>query len=109
MSTFIPIPAQRAMRKLGQDIKEARLRRRIPAAIMAERASISPKTLVKIEKGDSSVAIASYVSVIFCMGMITRIEDLMDVSHDKTGLVLESERLPKRIRLPRLNNENRYE
>lgn len=109
MSTQLPVPAQRAMRKLGQDIKEARLRRRIPASLLAERANISPKTLIKIEKGDPSVSISSYVAVIFSLGMISRVEELMDVRFDNTGLILESERLPKRIRLPRKTEVGSYE
>jgi hypothetical protein len=33
--------------------------------------------------------------------MVERIEDLVDARHDITGLELEEEQLPKRIRLPR--------
>ena len=53
---ILPIPVRRALRKLGHDIRDARRRRRIPASIAAERASISRTTLVKIEKGDPGVA-----------------------------------------------------
>ena len=42
-----PIPIKRALNKLGRDIRDAR-RRRIPMAIMAERASISRTTLNKV-------------------------------------------------------------
>jgi hypothetical protein len=41
----LPLPVRRALSKLGRDIREARLRRRIPAAVVAERASISRSTL----------------------------------------------------------------
>ena len=101
MLKVLPVPVLRAMDKLGHDIGCARRRRRIPVRIMAERANISVRTLAKIEKGDPSVAIASYASVIFVLGMTKRLEELMDVRHDSTGLALEEERLPKRIRLPR--------
>ena len=47
----LPIPVRRALRKLGQDIKDARKRRRIPMALLAERARISRATLTKVEKG----------------------------------------------------------
>ena len=45
-----PIPVKKALKKLGKDIKEARLRRRIPAALMAERVGISrvPLNLLKM-------------------------------------------------------------
>ena len=46
----LPIPVKNAMRKLGSDIRDSRLRRRIPVAVMAQRAFISRTTLVKLEK-----------------------------------------------------------
>lgn len=46
----LPIPVKRTLRKLGHHIRDARRRRRIPAAIAAERASISRATLVKVER-----------------------------------------------------------
>ena len=50
LDLMVPIPVRRALRKLGQDIRDAKLRRRIPTAVMAERASISRTTLNKIER-----------------------------------------------------------
>lgn len=101
----LPIPARRAMRKLGQDIKDARLRRRITAALLAERANISPRTLSKIERGDSTVAIGSYVAVLFSLRMIDRFADIADVRHDRTGIELMQEQLPKRVRTPKKKDE----
>lgn len=100
MSESLPIPVQKAMRKLGQDISDARRRRRIPLKLLAERADISQRTLVKIEQGDASVGMASYAGVIFALGMIERLSDLVDARHDLTGRALEEEHLPKRVRLP---------
>lgn len=97
----LPIPAQRVMRKLGRDITLARRRRRITARLMAERSGISIRTLVKIEKGESHTAISAYVVVLFALGMLDRLEDLVDARHDMTGMALVEERLPQRIRLSR--------
>ena len=96
-----PIPVQRALRKLGQDIRNARRRRRIPTALLAERASISRTTLVKVEKGEPGVSLGIYATIIFVLGMIDRLADLADVLHDELGLALEEERLPDRIRSKR--------
>jgi len=97
-SGMFPIPVTRALRKLGHDIRDARRRRRIPAEIAAERASISRTTLVKIEKGEPGVAIGSYAIVLFVMGMTDRLADLADPRNDAVGLQLEEEHLPQRIR-----------
>jgi transcriptional regulator with XRE-family HTH domain len=89
------------LRKLGADLRDARRRRRIPTALMAERAGISRMTLNKVERGDSGVSMGSYGTVLFVLGMTARLEDLADARYDSVGLSLEEEQLPKRIRLPR--------
>ena len=91
----------RALRKLGGDIRDARRRRRLPVAILAERSLISRTTLSKVEKGDPGVAMGIYATVLFALGMEDRLADVADPRHDLLGLSLEEERLPRRIRLPR--------
>jgi len=98
-SSVLPVPVARAVRKLGHDIRDARRRRRIPVAIMAQRASISRTTLNKMEKGDSGVSLGSYATVLFVLGMVDQVADLADPKHDAVGLELEEEHLPQRIRL----------
>jgi len=93
----MPIPVKSALRKLGSDIRDARLRRRIPSAVMAQRANISRTTLVKVEKGDPGVGIGTYAAVLFALGMLDRLRDLAGANTDEIGLALEEERLPKRI------------
>lgn len=95
----LPLPVQRAMKKLGQDISDSRRRRRIPTALMAERADISRATLAKIERGSVSVSMGAYACVLFVLGMTSRLHDLMDANHDLVGRSLEEENLPKRIRM----------
>ena len=97
-SIRLPIPVRHALKKLGQDIRDARRRRRIPLAIAAERASISRMTLIKIERGDPGVALGLYATVLFVMGMAERLADLADPKTDAVGLQLEEEHLPQRIR-----------
>lgn len=97
----LPIPVTRALRKLGQDMKDARRRRRIPTAIAAERASISKPTLFKVERGDPTVSVASYATVLFVLGMADRLGELAASRNDPVGLRLEEENLPQRIRSSR--------
>ena len=100
-SRHMPIPVTRVLRKLGHDSRDARRRRRIPVAILAERASISRMTLNKVEKGVPGVAMGAYATVLFVLGLADRIGALADPSTDTVGLQLEEEQLPQRIRQPR--------
>ena len=99
--TATPTPVLRALRKLGSDIRDARLRRRIPTEILAARSSISRTTLYKVENGDESVSVGTYASILFVLGMVDRVSNLADSREDVVGRHLEEEHLPKRIRLPR--------
>jgi transcriptional regulator with XRE-family HTH domain len=97
----LPLPVNRTLTKLGQDIRSARLRRRITAAVMANRAFTTRTTLRKVEKGDPGVSLGIYATVLFILGLISKLEHLADAGSDEVGLQLEEERLPKRIRHPR--------
>ncbi len=99
--TALPIRVKRAIEKLGGDISVARRRRGISQALMAERAFISQRTLVRAEKGDPGVSMAVYASLLFVLDLTERLANIADPAHDPVGLALEEERLPKRIRTPK--------
>lgn len=95
--TKLPIPVQRALTKLGKDIRSARVRRRISTLVMADRCLIARTTLHKVENGDPGVSIGAYATALFVLGLTDRLADLADVRFDEVGLSLEEERLPRRI------------
>lgn len=102
----LPIPALRALHKLGQDINDARRRRRITIELMAERAGLSRVTISKIERGDPTASMGAYAAVLFVLGMAERLGDLVDSMHDLIGRRLEDEKLPQRVRVPRKKENN---
>lgn len=106
MNQELPIPVRRALRKLGQDISDSRRRRRIPLELMADRADLSRATLGKIEKGDPSVSMGRYATVLFVLGLTERLSSLSDANYDTVGRLLEEENLPQRIRLPSRGKKN---
>jgi transcriptional regulator with XRE-family HTH domain len=93
----LPLPVRRACRKLGGDIRDARRRRRLTAAIVADRARIDPATLWRVERGVPSVSLGIYATVLFVLGMIDRVTDLAEA--DTVGRLLDDEHLPRRVRL----------
>jgi len=95
---YPPFPARGALVKLGHDINIARRRRRITKALMAERAGIAVNTLTRIEQGDAHTSMAAWASALYTLGFTENLRVLADPSRDITGLALEEERLPRRIR-----------
>lgn len=77
---------------LGENIKLARLRRKITTTMLAERADISRMTLRKIENGNSSVMFGSYANVLFCLGLEQGL--LLIASDDPLGRRLQDADLP---------------
>jgi hypothetical protein len=92
---------RRALRKLGQDIRDARRRRQLPAAVVAERAFTTRPSLQRVEAGDPAASIGIYAAVLQALGLLDGLGDLADPARDATGLALASEQLPQRARLKR--------
>jgi DNA-binding XRE family transcriptional regulator len=105
----LPIPVINALRKTGQDISDARRRRRITIELMAQRAGLSRTTIGKIEKGDPTTSMGGYASVLFVLGMEDRLSNLVDSVHDLVGRRLEDEKLPQRVRIPYKRKGNKNE
>ncbi|MEI6827605.1 MAG: helix-turn-helix domain-containing protein [Desulfuromonadales bacterium] len=96
--TIYPSSAKE-LEALGQRLRDARLRRRFSMETVCVRADISRPTLYKVENGDPSVAIGSYLQVLRVLGMV---EDLSLIAkEDVLGRRLQDESLPQRKRAPR--------
>ena len=98
MESTLPLPVQRAIHKLGNDISLARRRRHISQASLAERMGASLSTVRRIEKGDVRVPIHFIARALHVLGEIQALEHLLDTSKDDIGLLLMDEQLPKRVR-----------
>jgi transcriptional regulator with XRE-family HTH domain len=92
---------RRVLRKLGADIRDARRRRRLPMAGVAERAFTSRSTLQKVEAGDTNVSIGIYAAVLQALGLLDGLGEIADIARDSVGQTLASAELPKRVRLKR--------
>jgi transcriptional regulator with XRE-family HTH domain len=70
--------AETSLAVIDAIIRDARLRRRIPVALMAARAGISRMTLNKIENGEPNTALGSYATVLFVLGLGARFIYLLE-------------------------------
>jgi len=88
--------------ELGEDIKLARLRRKLSAEQVAERAGISRSTLWQIEKGMPNVSMGYYAQVLFVLGLEKNLSNM--VADDTLGRklqdaeILVKRRAPKRVK-----------
>ena len=88
------------LEQMGEQIKLARLRRRLSAELVAERAGISRATLWNVEKGSPSVAIGIYAAVLHALGNMDN-DFLLVAKDDELGRTLQDLELPVRRRAPK--------
>ena len=101
MKDKMPVPLlpkeRRILERMGSQIALARLRRNMPLTEMSMRTGLSRVTLYKIEAGDPSVAIGSYMKVLWILRLQ---EDFLKIAYsDEYGKeLLDHEALQRRTR-----------
>ena len=96
MGTKLPRKLEQKMHVVGEQIKLARLRRNLSVAQVAERATCSPLTVSRIEKGAPTVAIGIYLRVLYALQLD---DDILSLAKDdELGRTLQDMNLPQRER-----------
>ena len=103
-TTVILPQTQRMLNQMGEQIRLARLRRRLTAELVAERAGISRMTLSNIEKGSPSVAIGSYAAVLHALNGMDK-DLLLVAKDDELGRKLQDLGLSTPRRAPKRTQE----
>ena len=101
-----PFPSiEKQMRALGLRLKVARLRRRISTILFAERMGVSRDTLNRLEKGDATIALGTYMRALRALGLDRDIDIV--AQDDNLGRALQDQNLlakRSRSRKPQAGN-----
>ena len=94
--------ARKILTEVGENIKLARLRRKLSSEQVAERANIGRTTLYHIENGDAGVSMGAYLQVL----MVLRLgkDFLFLAKDDELGRKLQDAKLGTRERAPKRKN-----
>lgn len=110
-TTVIMPQIQKTLSQMGEQIKLARLRRKLSAEVVSERAGISRATLWQIENGSSSVSIGGYASVLTALALQN---DLLLIAKDDVlgrtyqDLNLKVKKRAKKTSVEKSSEENRF-
>jgi transcriptional regulator with XRE-family HTH domain len=97
---YVLLPSlSKILTSLGEDIKLARLRRKLSAQQVAERAGISRSSLWQIEKGKPNVSMGYYAQVLFVLGLEKNISKVAD--DDVLGRKLQDAEILVKRRAPK--------
>jgi transcriptional regulator with XRE-family HTH domain len=89
----------RILNEMGDNIKLARLRRKLSMEQVSERANISRPTLVAIEKGSPTVSLGSYLLVLQVLGLE---KDFLHIAKDdELGRKLQDAQISTKERAPK--------
>ena len=79
MGTKLPRKLEQKMQIVGEQIKLARLRRNLSVAQIADRATCSPLTVSRVEKGAPTVSIGIYLWVLYAFQLE---DDILHLAKD---------------------------
>ena len=94
-----PAAVEDALRRLGENIRTARLRRRLRQADLAERIGMSRFVLAEVERGKPTTAIAAYIGALWALGLLGQMSEVADPDRDEEGKILERAGRPKTARV----------
>ena len=98
MTSPIPLPVERALAQLGQNISLARRRRHMSQQMLAERIGASLNTVRRMEQGFAGMALQHVARALQVFGELDKLESILDTPQDSVGLTLMDEALPQRVR-----------
>jgi transcriptional regulator with XRE-family HTH domain len=93
-----PYPVEQALKHLGENLRTARIRRRMTVADVAERIGTGPRAVMEAEKGKASTGIVVYAGLLWLYDLLGPLEELADPLKDKEGLAPQSAKGSVRVR-----------
>src|SRR5688572_8077366 len=93
-----PYPVAQTLKRLGTNLRTARLRRGLTIAEVAEKIGAGVRAVVNAEKGKASTGIAVYAALLWVFDLLNQLDEVADPAKDTEGQALALAREPSRAR-----------
>jgi transcriptional regulator with XRE-family HTH domain len=90
--TAPPFPVEQALKRLGANLRTARLRRNLTIKEVAQKIGTGPKPIADAEKGKASTGAAVYMALLWAYDLLTPMDAIGDPASDREGLALSAQR-----------------
>jgi|SRR5436190_15368439 len=88
IETLPPAVAQ-GLKRLGDNLAVARIRRKESQRVWAQRLGVSVPTLIRMEQGDPGVSAGIYATALWLIGRVQALPELADPQHDRGALEMD--------------------
>ncbi len=92
-----PYDVEQCVKRLGENLRVARIRRQLTIEDVAERIGTGPRAVMDAEKGKPSTGIVVYAALLWLYDQLNQLEGVADPSKDEEGLALAAVREQKRV------------
>jgi transcriptional regulator with XRE-family HTH domain len=93
-----PYPVEQGLRRLGGNLKTARLRRNLTLESVAAKIGASRRVIADAESGKPSTGAAIYVALLWAYDLLNQLDELASPERDKEGQTLSNLRDRTRAR-----------
>jgi transcriptional regulator with XRE-family HTH domain len=100
LADAVPREVHKRLEGLGEGVRIARVRRGMGTQELADECGIGRRSLYRIETGDAGVALGTYLTVLWKLGLLDTVQGVANPDDDEHGKILEAARRPERVRAP---------
>jgi transcriptional regulator with XRE-family HTH domain len=93
-----PYPVEQALKRLGEGLRTARVRRNLTIHEVARKIGTGPRAIMDAEKGKPSTGIAVYLALLWVYDLLPQMNDVANPTKDEQGLTLVAAKEKTRAR-----------
>jgi transcriptional regulator with XRE-family HTH domain len=93
-----PYPVERALKRLGENLRTARIRRSLTIDEVAGKIGTGRRAVMDAEKGNVSTTVAVYAALLWAYDLLQPLQDVASPATDEQGLALAAAREKTRVR-----------
>lgn len=93
-----PYPVEQALKRLGANLRTARLRRNLTIEEAAEKIGTGRRAVIEAEKGKPSTSAAVFIALLWAFDLLAQMQNVADPASDEEGLSRSMSRQRARAR-----------